>query len=60
VNNPVLTRNDVSNINAAFVTDPFMLRVAHRWYMFFEVKNVLTGKGEIGLALSDDGLKWTY
>ncbi len=60
VNNPVLTRNDVSDINAAFVADPFMLRVAHRWYMFFEVKNVETGKGEIGLALSDDGLKWTY
>src|SRR5262245_18786672 len=58
VQNPVLTREDVSDIRAAFVADPFMLRVNHMWYMFFEVMNQKTNKGEIGFAVSKDGLKW--
>src|SRR5262249_31357746 len=29
-----------------------------RWHMFFEVMNWRTGKGEIGLATSKDGLAW--
>jgi hypothetical protein len=60
VDNPVLTREDVSDVQAAFVADPFMLRVNHIWYMFFEVLNRQTGKGEIGLAISEDGRRWTY
>lgn len=59
-NSPVLTRKDVSDVPAAFVADPFMLRVNHTWYMFFEVLNQQTGKGEIGLASSKDSIKWTY
>jgi hypothetical protein len=60
VKNPVLTRNDVSDVSAAIVADPFMLRRDHTWYMFFEVLNRQTSKGEIGLASSEDGVKWTY
>jgi hypothetical protein len=30
------------------------------WYMFFEVMNRESHKGEIGLAVSTDGLKWEY
>src|SRR5919106_1772188 len=48
IDNPVLTRRDVSDVPAAFVADPFMLRTAHTWYMFFEVVNTSTNKGEIG------------
>ncbi|MGE5444134.1 MAG: hypothetical protein ACM3SR_05950 [Ignavibacteriales bacterium] len=58
--NPVLTREDVSDIRAGFVADPFMMRVNHKWYMFFEVMNQQTNKGEIGLATSKDGIKWAY
>lgn len=60
IENPVLTREHVSDVPAAFVADPFMIRVKHRWYLFFEVINRESGKGEIGLAVSDDGLKWKY
>lgn len=31
-----------------------------RWYMFFEVMNQDSDRGEIGLALSDDGIHWEY
>jgi hypothetical protein len=57
---PVLTKENVSDIRAGFVADPFMLRRDRRWYMFMEVMNADTNLGEIGLAASDDGLHWTY
>ena len=60
VDNPILTREDVSDVPASFVADPFMLRVNSIWYMFFEVMNRQTGKGEIGLATSENGVQWTY
>lgn len=60
IRNPVLTREDVTDVRAAFVADPFMLEVDGQWHMFFEVMNWRTGKGEIGLATSADGHRWTY
>jgi len=58
--NPVLTRENVSDIEARFVADPFMLRAKGTWHMFFEVMNRECGRGEIGLATSKNGLKWQY
>lgn len=58
--NPVLTANDVTDVPAKFVADPFMLKEGNTWYMFFEVLNSLTKQGDIGLATSNDGLHWTY
>ncbi len=58
--NPVLTRYDVRDTRAVFVADPFMLRVSNAWHMFFEVMNWNSGKGEIALASSADGLHWQY
>ncbi|HEX2272134.1 MAG TPA: hypothetical protein VHH35_21510 [Pyrinomonadaceae bacterium] len=58
--NPVLTCADVTDIPAEFVADPFMVQHAGRWHMFFEVMNSETGRGEIGLATSDDAFSWTY
>ncbi len=60
VKNPVLTRRDVSDVRAAFVADPFMLKVRSTWFMFFEVLNQKTGRGEIGFATSEDAIKWKY
>jgi hypothetical protein len=58
--NPVLTAEDVTDVRAAGVADPFMVRVNQEWFMFFEVLNSRTDKGEIGLALSDTGKSWSY
>jgi hypothetical protein len=60
VNNPVLTAADVTDISAAFVADPFMIKVGKTWHMFFEVMNEKTENGEIGLATSLNGLDWNY
>ncbi|MBG1245576.1 glycoside hydrolase family 32 protein [Nostoc sp. NZL] len=60
LNNPVLTAKDVTDVPAHFVADPFMICENGTWYMFFEVLNALTLKGEIGLATSDDGFNWNY
>ena len=60
VDNPVLTQQDVSDVPALFVADPFMLKVNQTWCMFFEVMNRKTSKGEIGLAISENGANWRY
>jgi len=56
----VLTAAQVTDVKADFVADPFMIKEGKIWHMFFEVMNSLNGKGEIGVAISSDGLKWTY
>lgn len=53
--NPVLTREDVSDVRALFVADPFLLRVGDLWHMFFEVYNFDADRGEIAWATSKDG-----
>ncbi|PAX53974.1 glucosamine inositolphosphorylceramide transferase family protein [Brunnivagina elsteri] len=58
--NPVISRSDVSDVYAGFVADPFMLKVEQTWYMFFEVFNNKSLRGEIGLATSQDGRHWKY
>lgn len=58
--NPVLSARDVTDVHAQFVADPFMIRAQDTWHMFFEVMNSQTGKGDIGLAASRDGLHWEY
>ncbi|HRB81648.1 MAG TPA: hypothetical protein PK614_05240, partial [Nitrospira sp.] len=58
--NPVLTREDVSDVRALFVADPFLLRVGDLWHMYFEVYNFDADRGEIAWATSKDGFAWTY
>jgi hypothetical protein len=58
--NPVLTAGDVSDREAIFVADPFMVREDSLWYMFFEVLDKKSYQGKIALATSQDGLHWTY
>jgi hypothetical protein len=60
VANPVLTREDISDLQAEFVADPFMIEAEGRWCMFFEVANTRLSRGQIGLATSPDALRWTY
>jgi len=37
-----------------------MIKDNSTWYMFFEVMNTLTKQGDIGLAISNDGINWSY
>lgn len=58
--NPVLSRQDVTDVEARFVADPFMLRAGATWHMFFEVMPASSRAGVIGHATSSDGLAWRY
>jgi len=58
--NPILTADDVTDVKARYVADPFMMRKNSTWYMFFEVFNDADGQGDIGLAISYDGVHWSY
>lgn len=58
--NPVLTRQDVSDARALFVADPFLIHRENVWHMFFEVYNFDSDRGEIGWATSQDGVTWKY
>ncbi|MDG5816079.1 hypothetical protein QA601_13380 [Chitinispirillales bacterium ANBcel5] len=60
IENPVLTADDITDIKADYVADPFMIKKDSLWYMFFEVKNSLTNHSDIGLAVSRDGFSWEY
>ncbi len=58
--NPVLTRYDVTDHVSAMVADPFILPSPEGWQMFFETLNWLENRGEIGVATSRNGYRWTY
>lgn len=58
--NPVITKEDVTDRKAAYVADPFMIKVKEMWYMFFEVRNSNSYLTELAYATSPDALTWTY
>lgn len=58
--NPVLTAKDITEVDARFLADPFMLCDGGRWHMFFEVMPRKTKVGMIGSAASSDGLHWSF
>jgi len=57
---PVLGARDVTDVDAEFVADPFMVVADGGWHLFFEVMNRSTGLGEIAMAASPDATTWTY
>ena len=57
---PVLSAASVTDLQAEFVADPFLVREGGRWYIFFEIMPVNPHRGVIGMAESDDGLRWDY
>ena len=60
IDNPVLTKDDITDVEAEFVADPFLIYHDNSFHLFFEVLNSKTQKGEIGLATSSDGFNWAY
>lgn len=55
-----LTADDLGDVSAWGVADPFMVRVRDEWFLFFEIENRDSGNGEIGLATSADGANWCF
>ena len=53
-------RSNVSTLDAGFVADPFVLRRHDWWYLFAEVWDRRLNRGVIGLAVSDDGMSWSW
>jgi hypothetical protein len=58
--NPAVTAADVTDVEANFVADPFMILKEGVWYLFFEVFRRDTDIGEVGLAVSRDLIRWQY
>lgn len=57
---PSIQASDVNDAPAEFVADPFIVKEDSRFYLFFEIFNKELERGQIGLAISADGLKWEY
>ncbi len=60
VANPVLTAADVTDMNVDALAHPFLVVKNRRYYMFFTAKDLKSDRGGIGLAESDDGVKWKF
>jgi hypothetical protein len=61
VRNPVLTAEDVSDMDANIVAHPFLAVTDAAYYLFFTAKNNLDVEySGIGCAQSTDGLSWWY
>ena len=60
ISNPVLTGEDVDDMNASFVADPFIVIKDKKYFMFFEALSQETSLGVIAYAESDDGKHWDY
>ena len=58
--NPILTAEDITDVNAEFVADPFLIHRDGTWHMFFEVIPARCRHGVIGHAISDDSRAWRY
>ncbi len=58
--NPVLSAADVSDADAYYVADPFMLQDEAGWHMYFEVLLRASRRGVIGVASSRDARTWVY
>jgi len=58
--NPILTARDITDVEADFVADPFMIRIDNLWHLFFEVLPKHTKVGQIGVAVSGDSVHWEY
>jgi hypothetical protein len=57
----VITGSDVTDVDAASVADPFLLRREGRWFLFFEVIPRANHRGGvIAYAESEDAVHWRY
>lgn len=58
--NPLFKAEDVTDIPAKFVADPFLVREGETWNLFFEVYNNDTQQGDLAVATSRNTWVWNY
>jgi hypothetical protein len=58
--NPLFKAEDVTDVPAKFVADPFLVREGETWNLFFEVYNNDTQQGDLAVATSRNTWIWNY
>jgi hypothetical protein len=58
--NPLFRAEDVKDVNAKFVADPFLIRENNIWNLFFEVYDNDTKQGDLAVATSTNTWTWKY
>ena len=58
--NPLLKAEDVTDVSAKFVADPFIIKEGDVWNLFFEVYNNDTQQGDLAVATSTNTWIWNY
>jgi len=58
--NPIFRAEDVTDVPAKFVADPFLIHQDPTWYLFFEVYNLDTQQGDLAVATSRNTWQWDY
>ena len=58
--NPIMRAEDVTDVSAKFVADPFLIQEDSTWYLFFEVYNNQSQQGDLAVATSNDAKRWKY
>ena len=58
--NPLFKAEDVTDVPAKFVADPFLVREGDTWNLFFEVYNNNTQQGDLAVATSRNTWIWDY
>ena len=57
---PALSGRDITDVRGEYMADPFVIQHEGIYMMFFEVWNVDDKRGNVGLAVSANGLTWQY
>lgn len=58
--NPLFRAEDVTDVPARFVADPFLIKEGKTWDLFFEVYNNDTKQGDLAVATSKNTWIWKY
>jgi hypothetical protein len=58
--NPLFRAEDVTDVPAKFVADPFLVKDDKTWNLFFEVYNNDTQQGDLAVATSTNTWTWKY
>ena len=58
--NPLFKAEDVTDVSARFVADPFLVKEGETWNLFFEVYNNDTKQGDLAVATSKNTWIWNY
>lgn len=58
--NPLFKAEDVTDVSAKFVADPFLIKEGQTWDLFFEVYNNETKQGDLAVATSTNTWTWKY